>query len=201
MPKLSEYLTEEAKEKLEKLAQKLKRAEAKKVDAKCNESQPGNDHNGKKGKRGEEITVNWSSGLVKYRLHYWENYKEYVRMYRPTIEYIGVPKRKRSTFMPWWIPAAEENAMFEECFSKLTDQEQQFLTTLYPPEPLNDEVASEMGSMVDLSVDDDIRIEYSQAGFDSLMKTGLSPKEIWDIVNGALAQLTDWLNKLEQIIV
>ena len=55
MPKLSEYLTEEAKEKLEKLAQKLKKAEAKKVDAKCNKSQPGDDHNGKKGsKRGKK---------------------------------------------------------------------------------------------------------------------------------------------------
>ena len=55
MPKFTELLkTEEAKEKLEKLAQKLKRAEAKKVDAKCNESQLGDDHNSKKGKRGKE---------------------------------------------------------------------------------------------------------------------------------------------------
>ncbi len=50
MPKLEEIISEETKKELEKLAQKLKRAEDK-----CNESQLGDDRNGKKGsKRGKK---------------------------------------------------------------------------------------------------------------------------------------------------
>lgn len=54
MPKFNEYLTEDAKKALEKLARKLKRAEDKKVDVLCNESQPKDNNNGKKGKGGKK---------------------------------------------------------------------------------------------------------------------------------------------------
>ena len=133
--------------------------------------------------------MTWHPNLIKYRLFYNEQYREYVRMWKPTESYIGVPKRKRVSFDPLFVTQALENAMFDECFGKLSDQEQQFLVMLYTD------------GAEDLSAGDDIKIAHSEKDFDSLMKTGLSPKEIWDIVNGALKQMVDNLNKLEQIIV
>ena len=133
--------------------------------------------------------MRWSGALIKYRLFYNEQYREYVRMWKPTESYIGVPKRKRVSFDPLFVTQALENANFDFAFGKLTPLEQQFLVMLYTD------------GAEDLSAGDDIKIAHSEKGFNSLMVTGLSPKEIWDIVNGALKQMVDSLNKLEQIIV
>ena len=132
--------------------------------------------------------MRWSGALIKVRLHYWGNYREYVRMWQPREEYIGVPKRKRVSFDPLFVSQALENYNFDFAFGKLTEQEQEFLVMLYTD------------GAEDLSRGDDIKIAHSEKGFDSLMKTH-SPKEIWEIVNGALKSMVDQLNKLEQIIV
>ena len=137
--------------------------------------------------------MTWYPNLIKYRLFYSEQYREYVRMWKPTESYIGVPKRKRVSFDPLFVTQALENAMFDECFGKLSDQEQQFLIMLYAGEGSCDDPKPPKGM--------EFRILHSEEAFSNIMKTGLSPKEIWNIVNGALKQMVNELNKLEQIIV